>query len=99
MNWIALPDDFASRVNELIVRKHPRLTISRADVARYTWSERGIGYAMMTVTPTDNHVKVTFMTPPGGAKSMPEHVFPYAEGSLKSVAQAICDWIDEFRAS
>ena len=97
MNWVALPDDFARHVNELIVRVCPKVALSRPDATHFIWSEHGIGYAGMIVTPADNRVAVTFIAPRGSTKSKPDQVFPYAEASLKQVAQAICDWIDEVR--
>ncbi len=97
MNWVALPDDFARHVHELVVRKYPKAALSRPDATHYIWSEHDIRYARMTITPADDHVAVTFIPPPGSTKSRPDHVFPYVEASLKPVAQAICDWIDEVR--
>jgi hypothetical protein len=97
MNWIALPDDFALQVHTLVVREYPKVALSRPDATHYIWSEHGVGYARMTITPADNHVAVTFIRPPGSRKSRPDQEFPYTEASRKPVAQAINDWIDEVK--
>ena len=97
MNWVALPDDFARHVQELVVREYPKAVLSRPDATHFVWSEGNVGYARMVVAPADNHVAVTFILPSGSTKSPSVQVFPYAEASLKPVAQAIIGWINELK--
>jgi hypothetical protein len=98
MNSVAKPDDFANHVHELIIRVHPSMRLTQPESAHYLWQEGIVGYARAVVVPAGNHVRLTFIHPsPGSVESRPDQVFPYAEISLKAVAQAICDWVDEVK--
>jgi len=93
MNWIASPDDFARHVAAQVNDKYPSVIVTEPESGFYILQESGFGGIAQLLIHPGRAISVGFIkSSPGGGHERPAQTFPYAEASIKLVAQAICEW-------
>jgi len=94
VNWIASSDDFVRHIEVYVKDKHPNARVTQ-DSGIYRLQMTGLGGLVALQIHPGHPVSVSFIkSSPRSTHQRPIEKFPYAEASLKPIAQAICSWIE-----